>query len=197
MSNFKTHSVKSYCLFFLSIICAIFATGCQSNEETRSNVLLDNVISKDGNEYRFEQIPWFTTKKELIDNGHIPTKGVTTFSDDERLKLNKAVKFKEPQTDATVIYKFQDEQFIGGEYIITARSEDELVRICTELKGILAERFPDPSANTLEEALSEKSIRSGTSSGVQWWKEDNSGFSIEFPEPKTEFILILSVRAPR
>ena len=177
----------------------VLFTGCQETHQIRSSTLLDNVVSEDGEEYKFEQIEWFTNKEKLIDNGHIPSDNITEL-DDERIKLVETVEFNDPQTDAIVIYSFFNDEFVGGEYIIIVENEEELITISKELKTTLSEEFPPPLANTLDE-LSEETIRDGKSSGVRWWAEDNSGFNISVSASSstdsTEYILNIQVFGPR
>lgn len=184
-----------------------FSNGNENYDGVRSNILLENVVSEDGKEYKFEKIPWFSTKQELIDSGHIPSDfddHVTIQADGESIMLDNNITFKDPQSEAKVVYKFQYDLFIGGEYIIMAEDEDDLVRIGTDLKDKVSEHFPGPVEGTLD-GLSEdtiRGIRHGNSQGASWWKGDNNidHSSFEIGISKTadgEGIIRLSVKPPK
>lgn len=196
MNSLKFNYTKLISFIMFLMLCLSMVTGCQSSngDGSRSQTLLDNVVSKDGKGYEFEQIPWFTEKSELMKERGLRDEDVTMIPKGEMLTVNKKVAFKKPKVEATIIYNFQDDQFVSGEYVITADNEDDLVRISTELKEMLDE-FSEPSSNTLDE-LAEEAIRDGTSSGVRWFNEDNNSFVISIPEPKSKYILTLSVHAP-
>jgi len=49
-------------IFSLLIFTSINKYTDLASGDIRSDILLDNVIAKDKDEYQFEQIPWFTTK---------------------------------------------------------------------------------------------------------------------------------------
>lgn len=183
------------------------SNGGNNYDGVRSNILLENVISEDGEEYRFEQIPWFSTKQELVDSGHIPSDfddHVTIQSDGESIMLNNNITFKDPQSEAKVIYKFQHDLFIGGEYIIMTKDDDDLVRIGTDLKSKVSERFPEPIQGTLD-GLSEDTIRDvrhGQSLGASWWEGENnieySSFEISIMKTESgEGTIRLAVRPPK
>lgn len=186
-----------------------FSNGSEDDDSVRSNILLENVVSEDGEEYKFEQIPWFSTKQKLIDSGHIPSDiddlvTIKSGSDGEDIILNDHIMFNDPQFEASVIYKFQHGLFIGGEYIVVAKDDDDLVRIGTDLRNKVSEHLPDPIEGTLD-GLSEdtiREIRHGNSQGASWWKGDNNidHSSFEIGISKTadgEGIIRLSVRPPK
>lgn len=193
--NFK--SVKSICSLILVLIFILLFTGCQSQSDVRSDTLLDNFVSKENDGFVFEQIPWKMTKKELIDNGHIPSKGVT---DDGNgfLILDDKITFKEPRVDATARYLFHEDMFFGGDYIIQPDSQDELVRVATELRNLLIKELGEPENGPLK-ILSEESIRNGSQEGMmQYISEDYTSLDITVYQspghPKSDFMIQLSTR---
>lgn len=194
----KSNRIKLVVFTLFLLIGLTILAGCESKgtEHGRSSTLLDNVIAKDGKSYEFEQTPWFTTREDLLKLRDLQDQDITMIPEEEVLKVNKKVAFQHPKTEAMVLYHFQDDQLVSGEYCIAAGSEDELVRISSELQKTLEQYFPQPSSNSLDE-LAEEKIRSWKSSGVSWSNEDHNSFDLSFPEPKSEYMLILSVHAPR
>lgn len=179
----------------LLLLLVVFA-GCQSQEDVRSEVLLDNLISEDGDGFVFEQIPWGKTKQDLIDEKHIPLKG-TTENDIEALTLDKKVHFTRPDSDAMVIYQFQDGLFIGGDYYLQAEDEDDLVRIAGELMEQLSEELGEPDGNTLDELLSEEAIRSESDIGnLQYMGEDFNDINIGIWRTETNLAIHIKTRGP-
>lgn len=191
-------AIRKTVYFSCLIITVLFIAGCQSKSEDigRSPTLLDNVISRDGKVYEFEHIPWFMKREDVMKEFNLKEEDITLLQDGDTMKISHTIPFKKPKTEATVIYNFDDNQLVSGTYVINAGSEDELVRVGTELKKTLEDFFPKPAGNTLEE-LSEEVLRSGKSSGVRWEGEDHSSFDISIPEPKSEYIMTLSVHGPK
>lgn len=172
-------------------------TGCQSQNDVRSDVLLDNFISEEGDGFVFEQIPWEKPQEELIEENHIPSKGFTDDGNDF-LILDDKVTFKEPKVDATVRYLFHEGTFVGGGYIIQPDSQDELVSVAAELEVLLINELGEPENGPLK-ILSEESIRNGSQEGMmQYISEDYTSLNIvlyQSPgQPKSDFMIQLSTR---
>lgn len=204
MASFRDFSIGNVSFICFLIFLSALLAGCQTESTNiRSNSLLNNVVSEDGKEYMFEQIPWFTEKEDLIANGHIPSSNddnVSIQADGESFNLKKKIKFKHPISEAFVIYKFQDGLFVGGEYIVIAENEENLIQIGTDLKKELEEHFPKPLQDTLD-GLSEESIRAGNTS-IDWLKNGDhmqrGSLQISIPTKKEkEYIIIISVSAPK
>ena len=193
MNALKMKAVKSITLLFLLAIFALIMIGCQSSQnDLRSDDLLGNLISENEDGFVFEQIVWGTTKQELIEENHIP-EGATD-GDAESLILDDKIKFKNPKSTATVIYQFQDDLFIGGEYHIETGNVDDLVLIAGKLKDQLSKDVGEPDSNTLDE-LSEESIRRG-SNGVAYLDDGNGSLEVLFPE-NIDSTLTIKIRGPR
>lgn len=188
--------IKFILLLLLLTFFTTTLTGCQSQQDIRSDVLLDNLISEDGDGFVFEQIPWGKTKQDLIDEKHIPSKG-TTENDIEALTLDEKVHFTSPDSDAMVIYQFQDGLFIGGDYYLQAEDEDDLVRIAGELMEQLSEELGEPDGNTLDELLSEEAIRSESDIGnLQYTGEDFNDINIGIWRTETDLAIHIKTRGP-
>lgn len=192
MNALKLKSVKSISILFFLAIFTFIMTGCQSQNDVRADVLLDNLISEDEDGFVFEHISWGATKQELIEENHIPEKGIIEGAA-ESLRLDHNVTFKDPESDATVMYQFQDDVFIGGEYSIEAENQDDLVQIAGELKDQLSKKVGEPDSNTLDE-LSEESVRRG-SNGVTYLDNGKGSLSISFPQNR-DLTIGISTRGP-
>lgn len=182
MNFFKL--TKIITLSLLIITFSFIVTGCQSQNDVRDDILLDNLISKNDSGFVFEQMTWLKTKNELIEENHIPVNGVT---DDGNgfLILNDDVSFKEPKLDATVKYLFHEDTFVGGNYIIQAESQDELVQVAAALYDHFSKTLGKPEGNTLDDIFSEEAIRDGSKqSMVQYISDDHTTLTIDIFQSK-------------
>src|SRR5699024_6572127 len=126
-------------LFVFSFL--IFTANNNYQSGLTSDEILENIITKAGSEYRFENIPWFITQQEVQRNIELPSgaeSGVYA-DDDQRWSENiipKDVTFSNTGIEAGVIvkYKFYNDLFIGGEYIIELETVEDLITISMELR---------------------------------------------------------------
>ena len=180
METLKLKMVRLVSLLFLFAIFSFVITGCQTSQnDVRSDILLDNLISEIDEGFVFEQIAWGKRKEDLFDERHI-LKIELEDPDADALVLDDKASFKNPNTDAIVIYQFEDHLFIGGEYVIEAIDKDDLVKIAGELKDQLSKAVGEPDSNTLDE-LSEESVRNG-SNGIAYLDHGEGSLEILFPQ---------------
>lgn len=194
MNNLKLKTVRLVSLLFLLVTFSLIITGCQTpQKEVRSENLIDNLISEIDEGFVFEQISWGKRKEDLFDERHI-LKIELEDPDADALVLDDKASFKNPNTDATVIYQFEDDLFIGGEYVIETKDEDDLVKIAGEIKEQLSKAVGEPDSNTLDE-LSEESVRNG-SNGIAYLDHGEGSLEILFTQ-NSATSLTIKTRGPR
>lgn len=168
-----------------------------SSSEFRSDVFVDNIIAQDGSEYLFEQIPWHTTKSELIKNGHLPPTSESDIyieeeNNWEEIRTKYTVTFQDLDVEAVVNYRFFYDLFVGGEYIIKVDDKEQLSIIIEQIKNQIEDKFP---ALTEEGSTTENNRLEGFS----WWSgEDNIDYSsvnVSPSEIDNQLYLLISVKA--
>lgn len=182
MCDLKLKIVKTTSILFLLAIFSFIMIGCQTAQSSQNDVrkdnLLDNLISEIDEGFVFEQIAWGKTKQDLFDERHILKIDLEN-PDAETLVLDDKASFKDPKTDAIVVYQFEDDLFIGGEYVIEAKDQDDLVKIAGKIKDQLSKAVGEPDSNTLDE-LSEESVRNG-SNGLTYLDDGKGSLEVLFP----------------
>jgi len=206
--KFKKYSAVLGAALVLLIFSFLIFTDTNNKEHTASNpttsALLDQIIVMDESEYKFEDLSWFITQQQVQENTDLPSGTESKVNADEdngssEYKIPKEITFSDTGIEADVIvkYKFFNDLFVGGEYIINLHAEDDLIDITMELRDYLEKEFPNPSVNSLE-SLSEKSIKNSNSIGVEWWEgEDNidsSSFRIDVLNQSEHDTYAISIR---
>lgn len=133
--------------------------------------LLDKT-SKDGS-FLFENLPWLITKQEVIDQ---QVQGAIQSEETDRLVVEGDFDL-DAKVKQTVIYNFQDDQLVSGEYWFVTSDEQYFVEMGKELKALLTNGLSEPRTNNL--AVLDQAARSSEQGEHMIWEGlDLSGLRI-------------------
>lgn len=194
--------MKKVCwLVWILILCLVLnlsLSGCLISQETsRKDVLLQNILSEKGTSFMFENLPWLMSKAGVLQSIGIQ-KGEyeSVSSDQDAIRLKQPVYFSSPKTRVTVIYRFKQDMLVGGEYILEAASAADMLLICKSIADQMKQTSLLSSSAADIADLTEQTIRNGNLPLLQWAGQDQSLCSMTFNESDPIHILSISVRSP-
>lgn len=174
----KAKTLVLYTILLLSVL--LIASACNSNKqpvqgsasfEGNLSQLLEKT-SKDGS-FIFENLPWLVSKQEVIDK---QKQGAIQSEDTDRLVVEGALDL-DAKVKQTVIYNFQDDQFVSGEYWFVTSDEQYFVEMGKELKSILTKGLSEPKTNNLG-VLDQADRSSQQGEHIIWEGLDRSGLRL-------------------
>lgn len=128
--------------------------------------------SKDGS-FLFENLPWLISKQEVIDQ---QVQGAIQSEETNRIIVEGALDL-DAEVEQTVIYNFQDDQLVSGEYWFVTSDEQYFVEMGKELKALLTNGLSEPRTNNL--AVLDQAARSSEQGEHMIWEGlDRSGLRI-------------------
>lgn len=178
---------------------ALALGGCSwSGQASHVNASQENAfdpmvasIQQDG-QFVVGGLSWLISKQEVL--GKLQPDRVQSDSGDKlvaegRLPLDASVK-------QTVIYHFQDDQLVSGEYLFTTTDQSRFAQLSQELKGLLSRSLPEPQVNStavLDQA--DESAQQGNSVG--WQGPDRSQLRVNvLMTEEQQYLLQIQIASP-
>lgn len=178
---------------------ALALGGCSwSGQASHVNASQENAfdpmvasIQQDG-QFVVGGLPWLISKQEVL--GKLQPDRVQSDSGDKlvaegRLPLDASVK-------QTVIYHFQDDQLVSGEYLFTTTDQSRFAQLSQELKGLLSRSLPEPQVNSTA-VLDQAGESAQQGSSVGWQGPDRSQLRVNvLMTEEQQYLLQIQIASP-
>ncbi|OPA73610.1 hypothetical protein BVG16_27780 [Paenibacillus selenitireducens] len=161
---------KTLIFCIISVLCVVLIiSGCGSNKQPvqggSSSEGLDQLLAKTNQDgaFVFERLPWLISKQEVIEKqklDNIQSKDADRLIGAGSIPLDASVK-------QTVIYNFQDDQLVSGEYWFTTSDKNHFVELGKELKGLFSKSLSEPQTGNI--ALLDQADVSAQQGGIVAW----------------------------
>ncbi|MFD0959727.1 hypothetical protein [Paenibacillus chungangensis] len=196
----KNRSLFSVSL--LALLVAILIAGCASSnkpskEQTSTNQLDQVVVNihSDGN-YVFEDQAWMTSKEDVM-----KAKGFNQADVNGKDRLIAKGEFPLDESfNQLVIYNFEDDQLVSGEYLFSVADKERFTALSKELKILLSSSLEAPISNDLS-LLDEAASAAQEGKHVMWEGKDKSNLRLNVLTTtnvgKMEYLLQIQSNSPR
>lgn len=192
---------KALVFFMISLLSVLLiSSGCSSNKQPAQESssfegdlgqLLEKT-SKDG-AFIFEGLPWLVAKQEII--GQQKEDAIQSEETDRILVeggLSLGTKVKQ-----TVIYNFQDDQLVSGEYLFITSDDQYFAEMGKELKALFTEGFSEPLTMNLA-VLDQADASSRQEEHIIWEGSDRSRLRLNLlTTEQGDFLLQIHVTSPQ
>ncbi|MDK2902102.1 MAG: hypothetical protein PWQ93_21 [Clostridiales bacterium] len=199
MRNMK--KLACLCTFFALWIVLIIG-GCTSNGASTATVKdFDQLLTSLHQEekYIFEDLPWLISKEEVMERKQLNENNSVR---EDLLKIDGGFPFNDSSLEQTVLFVFEDDKFVSGEYLFSTADQDEFIKFCEELKTHLEKSLPKPFGNDLSVFDNAKNVDTdGQGESVSWKGEDGSYLMVDLlaaaqEDDKTQYIVQIQSTSP-
>ena len=175
--------------------CALTNKSSESqSSDDQLNQLVSNIY-KDGN-YVFEDQPWLTSKENVIKAkalNEAENMGNDRLMADGVYPIDNSVK-------QVVIYNFENDQLVSGEYLFSTPDKEHFASLARELKVLFSSSLNEPMSNGLS-LLDEVDAAAEQEIHVIWEGKDQSNLRLnvltETHDGETEYLLQIQSNSPR
>lgn len=129
-------------------------------------------LSKDG-AFIFEGLPWLVAKQEII--GQLKEDAIQS-EETDRILVEVGLSL-DTKVKQTVIYNFQDDQLVSGEYLFITSDDQYFAEMGKELKALFAEGFSGPLTMNLA-VLDQADASSRQEEHIIWEGSDRSSLRL-------------------
>jgi len=140
----------------------------------------------------FGELPWLISKEEVIqqiERMEIEIDDIDRLVVEGKLSLDPAIK-------QHVIYKFENEQLVSGEYWFRTTEKDQFDELGSAIKDVLIEVFPEPSSTNLD-ALDTATVSAEQHESIMWQGSDRSNMQVNLlSNDASEYILQIQLSSP-
>ncbi|GIQ63966.1 hypothetical protein PACILC2_25340 [Paenibacillus cisolokensis] len=185
---------------FSVIFVAFISSGCSSNDKPseeqpalgKLDQLLTN-IQQDGN-YVFDGLPWLTAKEDVMEERKLSqaSSNGDSITVEGKFPLDDSVK-------QLVVYRFQDDQLVSGEYLFSMTDKNHFAALCNELKELVSKSLEKPISNDLN-VLDDAETSAEQGKVVMWEGKDRSNLRISLltttNNGKSEYLLQIQTTSP-
>jgi len=168
----KIKRLTSLCIFF-TLWIALISSGCTPNGGPATTVKdFDQLLTSlhQRGKYVFEDLSWLISKAEVMKQKQLNDSHSLR---DDLLKIEGTFPFNNSSLEQTVLFIFDDDKFVSGEYLFSTTNQDQFIKFCEELKTRLKKSLPEPFGNDLSVLNNAKNIGAQGKS-VMWKGEDGS-----------------------
>lgn len=129
----------------------------------------------------FDGLPWLASKEEVLAQKQIDR----SFSEDGGMLTRKGDFPLDPSIWQYVIYIFEDNRLVSGEYRFVIEDKSLFTKLSKEMLAILSKEFPKPQGNSLN-ALDLEQDHSYQEKNVLWEGKDRSTLKITITPPGSQ-----------
>lgn len=172
----------------LLLLCLLPFSACQTPDKECS-LLKDAVIYENG-KFALPGVDWYCSQETLQNQMHLedmePVEG-----DLSCLRLKEKKQYTDPQVEAMVQYLFvsnSDKRLVGVDYLLEFEGRASGAALYESIALQAEEYFGEP--NGTQPPV-------GSAYGVSWEGTDSSLFSIRHYKSKDEYLVTISIRAPK
>jgi len=192
------HNSRKIWFCILSVICFLFIVSCSnsSKEPIEEDSFLYEGIRQllepmhQNNTFVIEGIPWLISKAEVIQQ-----KQLIDIQIDEMDRIVVEGKL-EPSMKQHVIYNFENDQLVSGEYWFSTIEIDRFDELGLTIKKILQESFPAPRTTNLD-FLDAATASAGKKENIMWQGSDQSYMRVNvLTSDASEFMLQIHIASP-
>lgn len=193
----KTRMLFLCLITVLSVV--ITASGCsfhkksaQSEIYTYSDETLGQLLAATYQEgtFIFEGLPWLISKQEVIDKQKLIQ------SDDDDWLIVEGTFPLNASIKQTVIYNFQDDQLVSGEYRFATSDNNRFAELGKELGALLSKWLPKPRTENIE-ILDQADISAQQGNNLLWQGVDRSSMKVSLSVTGQEdYLLLMHVASP-
>ncbi|MBZ4665067.1 hypothetical protein [Mahella sp.] len=149
--------------------------------------------------YIFEDLPWLISKEEVMERKQLNDNNSVR---EDLLKIDGIFPFNDSSLEQTVLFVFEDDKFVSGEYLFSTADHDEFIKFCEELKTHLEKSLPKPFGNDLSVFDNAKNVDTdGQGESVSWKGEDGSYLMVDLlaaaqEDDKKQYIIQIQSTSP-
>lgn len=196
MRKYRMQMYVTSSLFLLLLII----NGCSKPSESQDVSMLgelEQIVSDvvQGEEFTFAELPWFAQRQQII--ATVVADDIESEEENRLVVTGKILAVAEKDVEQRIVYNFENDQFVSGEYWFIVASEKQYNSLAMELKALLTEQLPVPMTNNMSVLDQASNIAQGGEQLI-WQGQNNTSFRISLGKiEKDRYVLQIHITAPR